>query len=138
MNEFPRDFVPLWQKVKDGQDIVGFNGTEYIELVEAAGARQSDFPACQAVGQHRIWEKVGGDLTEARVAAAIAELKAADDKFHMDGASWTNNMSWVAGYSNVLEPMNQLSEEFHRVFDPLVYHLHYIRIKLHALYHVLS
>jgi hypothetical protein len=38
----------------------------------------------------------------------------------MAGASWTNNLSWVEGYANVLEPMNQLSAQFHQVFDPLV------------------
>jgi len=38
----------------------------------------------------------------------------------MAGASWTNNLSWVEGYANVLEPMNQLSAHFHRVYDPLV------------------
>ena len=38
----------------------------------------------------------------------------------MEGASWTNNLSWVEGYGNVLEPMNQLSARFHQVFDPLV------------------
>jgi hypothetical protein len=38
----------------------------------------------------------------------------------MEGASWTNNLSWVAGYANVLEPMNQLSASFHAAFDPLV------------------
>jgi hypothetical protein len=38
----------------------------------------------------------------------------------MAGASWTNNLSWVEGYDNVLEPMNQLSAHFHQTFDPLV------------------
>jgi hypothetical protein len=38
----------------------------------------------------------------------------------MDGASWTNDLSWVAGYENVLEPMNQLSAAFHQKYDPLV------------------
>ena len=38
----------------------------------------------------------------------------------MDGASWTDNLSWVKGYENVLEPMNQLSADFHRKFDSLV------------------
>jgi hypothetical protein len=38
----------------------------------------------------------------------------------MTGASWTNNLSWVEGYANVLEPMNQLSARFHQHFDPLV------------------
>ena len=35
----------------------------------------------------------------------------------MEGASWTNNLSWVEGYDNVLEPMNQLSAAFHQRFD---------------------
>jgi hypothetical protein len=38
----------------------------------------------------------------------------------MDGASWTNNLSWVRGYENVLEPMNKLSAMFHEKYDPLV------------------
>ena len=35
----------------------------------------------------------------------------------MDGGSWTNNISWVRGYENVLTPMNQLSVEFHAKLD---------------------
>ena len=38
----------------------------------------------------------------------------------MAGASWTNNLSWVEGYANVLEPMTSLSAAFHQHFDPLV------------------
>jgi hypothetical protein len=38
----------------------------------------------------------------------------------MDGASWTDNLSWVQGYENVLEPMYQLSALFHQKFDALV------------------
>ena len=38
----------------------------------------------------------------------------------MDGASWTNSMSWVKGYENVLEPMNKLSARFHEKYDSLV------------------
>ena len=37
----------------------------------------------------------------------------------MEGASWTNSISWVEGYSNVLEPMKQLSAQFHRRFGAL-------------------
>ncbi len=35
-------------------------------------------------------------------------------------ASWTNDLSWVEGYANLLEPMNQLRARFHQHFDPLV------------------
>ena len=38
----------------------------------------------------------------------------------MEGASWTNNLSWVEGYANVLGPMNQLSAAFHGSFDQSV------------------
>ena len=38
----------------------------------------------------------------------------------MDGASWTDDLSWVKGYENVLEPMNQLSAKFHQKYDSLV------------------
>jgi hypothetical protein len=38
----------------------------------------------------------------------------------MAGASWTNNLSWVEGYANVLEPMASLSAAFHQRFDSLV------------------
>jgi hypothetical protein len=54
------------------------------------------------------------------VEGAIAELQAADHQFQMDGASWTDNLSWVKGYENVLEPMYQLSAQFHQKFDALV------------------
>ncbi|MEC7381781.1 MAG: glycosyl hydrolase family 57, partial [Cyanobacteriota bacterium] len=52
--------------------------------------------------------------------AAISNLKETDPSFSMDGASWTNNLSWIKGYENVLEPINSLSAKFHQLFDPLV------------------
>lgn len=121
MNEFPRDFSPVWYNLKNSPNAVGFNGTEYIELVEAAGVNPEDYPVCQGVGQHKIWQKVDPDrATPEAVEKAIQDLNATDDRFHMDGASWTNDLSWVKGYENVLEPMNQLSAKFHEKFDRLV------------------
>ena len=35
----------------------------------------------------------------------------------MEGASWTNNLSWVEGYDNVLQPMQRFSASFHQQFD---------------------
>jgi hypothetical protein len=99
---------------------VAINGTEYLELLDAAGIDADSFPSIQAVGQHRLWQRTGSAPTPAAVEAAIAELQASDPSFSMAGASWTNNLSWVEGYANVLEPMLQLSARFHRVFDPLV------------------
>lgn len=125
MNEFPRDYPPVWGGIRDNgrttDGVAGLNGTEYLELVEAAGLKLEDFPTCQAVQQHKIWQRVNPDqATPEAVEQAIAELKQTDYRFHMDGASWTDNLSWVRGYENVLEPMNQLSARFHEKFDPLV------------------
>jgi hypothetical protein len=120
MNEFARDFQPIWNEIsKSG--VVGLNGTEYIEMVEAAGVKPEDYPECQAVQQHKIWQRVDPNKsTPEAVEKAIAELKATDHRFHMDGASWTDDLSWVKGYENVLEPMNQLSAAFHAKYDALV------------------
>ena len=121
MNEFARDFQPVWHQLKDNSDVVGFNGTEYIELIEAAGVNPEDYPICQAVGQHKIWQQVDPDTaTPEQVKDAIAHLQETDRSFHMDGASWTDDLSWVKGYENVLEPMNQLSAMFHQKYDELV------------------
>lgn len=125
MNEFPRDFQPVWHQIKENgrsaTGVVGLNGTEYIELIEAAGVKPEDYPEIQAVQQHKIWQRVDpGNATPEAVEQAIAELKATDHQFHMDGASWTNDLSWVRGYENVLRPMNQLSAAFHQKFDSLV------------------
>ena len=125
MNEFPRGFLPLWPEIKDNgrsvEGVVGVNGTEYIELIEAAGVNPDDYPTCQAVNQHKIWQRVNPDqATPEAVERAIEDLKATDHQFHMDGASWTNDLSWVSGYENVLEPMNKLSAQFHEKYDPLV------------------
>ena len=122
MNEYGRDFVPFWSQIKDNgrsaEGTVGLNGTEYIELIEAAGVNPEDYPQCQAVGQHKIWQRVEAqNATPEKVEEAIAQLKETDHQFHMDGASWTNDLSWVNGYDNVLEPMNKLSAAFHQKYD---------------------
>lgn len=120
MNEFPRDFPPVWDHIGT-QGVVGLNGTEYLELVAAAGVKETDFPQCQGVGQGKIWARVDPDhSTPERVAKAIADLQDNDPQFHMDGASWTNDLSWVQGYDNVLEPMADLSAAFHQKYDHLV------------------
>lgn len=125
MNEYGRDFVPFWSGIKENgrstEGTVGLNGTEYIEMIEAAGVNPEDYPVCQAVGQHKIWQRVAPEsATTEAVEAAIKDLQESDHQFHMDGASWTNDLSWVNGYDNVLGPMNQLSAKFHEKYDRLV------------------
>ena len=125
MNEYPRDFFRIWYELRDQgggrTGVVPINGTEYLEMIEAAGVNPEDYPTCQAINQHKVWQRVDPDnATPEAVEKAIAQLKETDHQFHMDGASWTNSLSWVKGYENVLGPMNQLSASFHQKYDPLV------------------
>ena len=125
MNEFPRDFQPVWHEIKDNgintEGVVGLNGTEYLELLDHSGVKEEDYPVCQAIGQHKIWNIVNqNNATPEAVQKAIEHLNETDHQFHMDGASWTNDLSWVKGYENVLEPMNKLSAMFHEKYDSLV------------------
>jgi hypothetical protein len=125
MNEFPGGFKQAWYEMANQgggkTGVVGMNGTEYLELIEAAGCTPDDYPTCQPIGQHQIWERVSPEnSTSEAVVNAINELKQINPNFHMDGASWTNNLSWVKGYENVLTPMNQLSALFHQKIEPLL------------------
>ncbi|MDP4738464.1 MAG: glycosyl hydrolase family 57 [Cyanobium sp. MAG_216] len=123
MNEFPQAFIQAHQRIAaegSGAGTVAINGSEYLELLEAAGVSASDFAPIQAVQQNKLWQRVGEPSSPQAVVAAIAELQAGDSSFSMTGASWTNNLSWVEGYTNVLEPMTSLSAAFHQHFDPLV------------------
>ena len=123
MNEFPQAFIQAHQRIAaegGGAGTVAINGTEYLEMLEAVGVSARDFPPIQAVQQHKLWQQLGEPPNSADVEAAIAVLQAPDPSFSMAGASWTNNLSWVEGYANVLEPMTSLSAAFHQHFDPLV------------------
>lgn len=116
MNEFPGAFMRAWEEM--GNDVVSVTGTEYLELIESIGCTADDFPTCQAIGQHQIWEQINSQYALDAVNNAIASLKQNNPNFHVDGASWTNNLSWVKGYENVLTPMNQLSALFHEKVNP--------------------
>lgn len=122
MNEFPPAFNQTWQEQgQGGSGVVGMTGTEYLELIEAAGCHPEDYPTCQAVGQFPVWERVPPEkISPETVAKAIATLQQENPSFQMDGASWTNHLNWVKGYENVLTPMNQLSALFHQTIDPLL------------------
>ncbi len=124
MNEFPPAFLQAHHRIaqqEGGQSgTVAMNGTEYLEFLEAAGVQENDLPVIQAVHQHRLWQHLGDAPTPETVAAAIVDLQQQDPPLSMAGASWTNNLSWVEGYANVLEPIISLSARFHQHFDDLV------------------
>jgi hypothetical protein len=46
------------------------------------------------------------------MGAVVEELGREDGGLHMEGGSWTNNISWVRGYDRVLIPMERASALF--------------------------
>jgi hypothetical protein len=119
MNEFPQAFIQAHQRIAGEQGTAAINGSEFLELLEAQGITAEQFPCIQAVGQHRLFELLGEHWGAEQLEQAIAALKASDQGFSIDGASWTNDLSWVKGYESVLEPMESLSAAFHQRFsDP--------------------
>ena len=110
MNEFPPKYNEVARE-SSGTDSPMMNATEYLEHLEAMGITEKDFPVIQPLFQKRIWDKRAAAPNK-EIAQIIDELKKEDGRFHMDGGSWTNDMSWVKGYQNVLDPMNHLSAKF--------------------------
>ena len=85
---------------------------------EAAGpdvrpVREQDLPVVQPICQKRIWDRFKPGDGAARLAQVIEQLKKEDHRFHMEGGSWTNNISWVRGYDSLLGPMEKGSSLFY-------------------------
>ena len=118
MNEFPPKFFEV-VRAASGSEVPLMNASEYLEQLFALGLRESDLPEIQPLFQYRIWERMPpGDGPE-RLAAVIDELRQTDHRFHMEGGSWTSDLSWVQGYDNVLGPMEEASARFNaRVLAP--------------------
>lgn len=95
-----------------GSSTPAVNATEYWEYLQSLGIREDDLPAIQPVMQQRIWERFPGGAGPLKLAGVIEELRKEDDRFHMEGGSWTNDISWVRGYASVLGPMENLSSLF--------------------------
>jgi len=111
MNEFPSKFFEVMREAS-GSDTPAVNVTEYLEYLDACGVREGDLPAIQPIHQHRLWSRFApGDGPE-RLGQALEALAREDHRFHMEGGSWTNNLSWVRGYENVLGPMEAASALF--------------------------
>jgi hypothetical protein len=124
MNEFPGGFRKAWHEMAQQgggtSGVVGLTGTEYLELLEAAGCTPDMFPACQAIGQHQLRNSMPTTTSHPNaVNKAIEAAKRTNPNFHMEGASWTNDRSWVQGYENVLSPVYRMSALFHEKIGPL-------------------
>ncbi len=111
MNEFaPKYFEVV--RAASGSDVPLVNATEYLEHLFAAGVRESDLPEIQPLFHDRIWARMQPGDGSARLAEVIDELRREDGRFHMEGGSWTSDLTWVRGYGNVLGPMEEASALF--------------------------
>jgi hypothetical protein len=89
------------------------NVSEYLEQLFASGIQPDNLPAVQPLFQQRIWQHmVPGDGPQ-RLTDVIDQLRQEDGRFHVEGGSWTGDLSWVRGYEQVLIPMEQASALFH-------------------------
>ena len=112
MNEFPSKYLEV-MRASSGSEVAVVNVTEYLEYLFSLGIREEDFPALQPLMQKSIWERFKpGDGPE-KMELVIARLREEDHRFHMEGGSWTNNLSWVHGYENLLGPMEKVSSLFY-------------------------
>ncbi len=111
MNEFPPKFIEVVHASSHG-DTPLMNGSEYLEHLYALGIEEKDFPVCQPLFHHRIWLQMDRGEGPEKLAKAIEEIRAHDHRFHMEGGSWTGNISWVRGYDNVIGPMERASSLF--------------------------
>ena len=111
MNEFPSKYFEVVRE-SSGSVTPGMNVTEYLEHLSAMGVRESEFPTLQPLFQKRIWDRFRpGEDTE-KLASVIDRLKKEDHRFHVEGGSWTNNISWIRGYDSLLGPMERASSHF--------------------------
>jgi hypothetical protein len=111
MNEFPPKYM---QVVRDssGSDTPLMNVSEYLAHLFAIGITEAELPAIRPVFQKRIWDRFPDAAGPERLERVIEVLRHEDQRFHVDGGSWTNNISWVRGYDTLLGPMDRVSALF--------------------------
>jgi hypothetical protein len=111
MNEFPAKYFEVMNEAS-GSTTPPVGATEYLEFLAANGVRPEDFPTIQPIMQKRIWERIRPGAGPKALEQAIQELRKADNRFNMEGGSWTNDISWVRGYADVLGPLEKVSAFF--------------------------
>jgi hypothetical protein len=112
MNEFPPKYMDVMRECS-GSETPALNVSEYLEHLFARGLRVEDLPVLQPLFQKRIWDRFSpGPGASERLSGVIDQLKKEDHRFHVEGGSWTNEISWVRGYEQLLGPMERASAHF--------------------------
>jgi hypothetical protein len=118
INEFPPKYLDVVRE-SSGSDTPLMNVTEYLEHLFAMGIKQDDLPVLQPLFQKRIWERFTPGEGPTKLSKVIEDLRKEDGRFHAEGGSWTNNISWVRGYDTLLGPMERVSSLFYeKVLKP--------------------
>src|SRR5437773_275246 len=112
MNEFPPKYLEVMRECS-GSRTPAMNVTEYLEHLFAQGIREQDLPPLQPIFQKKIWDRFKPGEGPERLGQVIEQLKKEDHRFHMEGGSWTNSISWVRGYESVLGPMERAGSHFY-------------------------
>ncbi len=117
MNEFPPKYLEVMRETS-GSQTAPVNVTEYLEYLDSIGCHEDRFQPVQPIHQHQIWNRFTDGDGPQRLAEVIDECERDDHRFHMEGGSWTSDISWVQGYDHVLGPMEEVSALFaERVLD---------------------
>jgi hypothetical protein len=111
MNEFPAKYLDVMREASDSRTLP-VNVTEYLEYLESVGVSETDFPSIQPIMQSRIWKHMPDAAGPDALDKAIRQCEQEDHRFHMEGGSWTNDISWIRGYDHVLGPMEEASALF--------------------------
>jgi hypothetical protein len=111
MNEFPGKYLGVMREAS-GAETCPVNVTEHLEYLRQVGVKDEDFPPIQPIHQHRIWERFDKAPAGTAMHEVIKQLEKEDDRFHVEGGSWTSDRSWVEGYDGVLGAMEEASAMF--------------------------
>ena len=85
---------------------------EYLEYLGSIGITERDLSPIEPILQTRIWDVFPAGAGPEVMEKTIDELRRRDSRFHVEGGSWTNNISWVRGYQQMLGPMEAASALF--------------------------
>ena len=120
MNEFPAKYHEAIRECS-GSETPILNGSEYLAHLADLGIREKDLPTLQPIFQKRIWDRFRPGSGPEQLAKVIDDLKKEDSRFHTEGGSWTNNISWVKGYDRLLDPIQRASAHFYeKVIQPRI------------------
>jgi hypothetical protein len=119
LNHWPlagRSVPPLVTQIADGEN-GGVMMNEFPPMCLAV-VRECPVPDTDAE-RHRVpgaaarRRRPAGRSAGDPAAVPAPHLRHEDSHFHVEGGSWTSDLSWVRGYDRVLVPMERASSLFH-------------------------